>query len=82
MVNNQLYLPDYPVGHLIAAQIEEHVEARPAGATLGAEFERMTTFGAVAPDLWMRNATGEAVSAEPLVRAARKALGETRGAAR
>ncbi|HET8538798.1 MAG TPA: hypothetical protein VFL83_02880 [Anaeromyxobacter sp.] len=74
MVNNTLYLPDYPVGHLIAAQIEEHADALPSGKTLGDEFERMTTFGAVAPDLWMRNATGEPVSAAPLVRAARKAL--------
>jgi hypothetical protein len=82
MVNNQLYLPDYPVGHLIAAQIEEHVDTRPAGTTLGAEFERMTTFGAVAPDLWMRNATGEPVSAQPLVRAARKALDASRASAR
>ena len=74
MVNNQLYLPDYPVGHLIAAQLEEHVDALPAGKTLGDEFERMTIFGAVAPDLWMRNATGEPVSAGPLLRASRKAL--------
>ena len=74
MVNNQLYLPDYPVGHLIAAQIEEHVDALPAGKILGDEFERMTVFGAVAPDLWMRNATGEPVSAGPLLRASRKAL--------
>jgi len=74
MVNNQLYLPDYPVGHLIAAQIEEHVDALPAGKTLGEEMERMATFGAVAPDLWMKHATGEAVSSRPLVRAAARAL--------
>jgi hypothetical protein len=75
MVNNQLYLPDYPIGHLIAAQVEEHVGRLPPGRTLGDEFERMTTFGAVAPDLWMKNATGEPVSAQPLLRAAAKALG-------
>jgi hypothetical protein len=28
----------------------------------------------VGPDLWMRNATGSPVSAEPLLAAARKAL--------
>jgi hypothetical protein len=76
MVNNQLYLPDYPVGHLIAAQVEEHVAALPEGKTLGEEFERMTTFGAVAPDLWMENATGAPVSAQPLIRAAARALGD------
>ncbi len=74
MVNNQLYLPDYPIGQLIAAQIEEHIDALPTGRTLGDEFERMASFGAVAPDLWMRHATGQPVSAGPLLRAARKAL--------
>jgi hypothetical protein len=73
MVSNLLYVPDYPLGHIIAAQIEEHVEKLPRGA-LGAEVERMTTFGAVLPDVWMRHATGEPVSAGPLVRAARAAL--------
>ncbi|HEX9050464.1 MAG TPA: hypothetical protein VF841_08040 [Anaeromyxobacter sp.] len=77
LVNAQLYLPDYPIGHLIAAQIEEHVDALPAGKTLGEEFERMAAFGAVAPDLWMRHATGEPVSPRALLRAARKALEET-----
>jgi hypothetical protein len=80
MVNNQLYLPDYPVGHLIAAQIEEHLERLPAGTSLGDEIERMTTQGAVAPDLWMKHASGEPVSARPLVEAAARALGAPREA--
>ncbi len=78
MVNELLYLPDYPIGHLIAAQIEDHVEGLPKGARLGAEIERMVTFGSVAPDLWMKNATGQPVSAQPLIHAAAKAL-ETAG---
>jgi hypothetical protein len=79
IVSNVLYLPDYPVGHLIAAQLEEHLSAQPA-ARLGAELERMTVAGAIAPDLWMRNATGQPVSAQPLLRAARRALEGTAGA--
>ncbi len=74
MVNELLYLPDYPIGHLIAAQIEDHVQRLPKGTRLGAEIERMVTFGAVAPDLWMKNATGQPVSAQPLIQAAAKAL--------
>ena len=74
MVNNQLYLPDYPIGHLIQAQIEEHMEGLPPGKALGDEFERMASFGAVAPDLWMRHATGAPISPAPLLRQARKAL--------
>jgi hypothetical protein len=71
MIQAFLYLPDYPIGHLIAAQIEEHLGS---AVSLGAEFERMTRFGSVTPDLWMRNATGEPVSAGALLRAAEAAL--------
>ena len=74
MVNELLYLPDYPIGHLIQAQIEEHMEGLPPGRALGDEFERMASFGAVAPDLWMRHATGAPISPAPLLRQARKAL--------
>ena len=45
---------------------------------LGAEFERMASFGSVTPDLWMRHATGEPISAGPLLRAAEAALKEIR----
>jgi hypothetical protein len=74
MVSNALYLPDYPIGHLIAAQLEEHLDHLPPGTSLGAEVERVTVEGAVTPDVWMRNATGEPVSAKPLLRAAARAL--------
>ena len=55
MIDSFLYLPDYPIGHLIAFQIEQQMEK--AGA-IGPEFERMAKIGNVAPDLWMKNATG------------------------
>jgi len=74
MVSNPLYLADYPIGHLIAAQLEEHVAALPRDRRFGEEIERITIEGAVTPDLWMRNATGEPVSAKPLLRAASHAL--------
>ncbi|MBX7097769.1 MAG: hypothetical protein K1X89_08660 [Myxococcaceae bacterium] len=72
MISYPLYLFNYPLGHLIAFQIEEQV--RKAGK-LGPEFERMARFGSVAPDLWMKNAAGEPVSAGPLLRATTAALG-------
>jgi hypothetical protein len=76
MIAYPLYLADYPLGHLIAFQIEEQVErATSTGkTTLGAEIERMCRFGAVAPDAWMKNATGQPVSAAPLLRATERAL--------
>jgi hypothetical protein len=73
LISSFLYLPDYPLGHLIASQLEGHLAALPHG-TLGAEVERITRFGAVAPDLWMKNAVGRPISARPLLDAAAAAL--------
>jgi hypothetical protein len=61
-----MYLPDYPIGHLIEFQIEEHLKG---GKSLGEEFERMATFGRVTPDFWMVHATGKGISAQPLLEA-------------
>jgi hypothetical protein len=73
MIHSFLYLPDYPIGHLIAHQIEEQMTK--AGA-IGPEFERMAKFGGVVPDLWMKNATGAPVGAEALLAAAKRAIAE------
>lgn len=71
MIFENLYLPDYPIGHLIQCQIEEHVNH---AGPLGDEFERMTRFGNLPPDLWMKNATGAPVGAEALLRVTDEAL--------
>jgi len=85
MIDSFLYLPDYPLGHMIAFQIEEQMrqagEKMPGGSgaglrSIGPEFERMATFGSVAPDLWMKHATGQPVGPQALLEAARRALGE------
>ncbi len=73
MIQNTLYLPDYPLGHLIAFQIEEHLRKQPRGA-FGKEFERMATFGQVTPDLWLISATGVALTPGPLLHATSEAL--------
>jgi len=66
MLAYPLYLPNYGLGHLIAFQLEEHFR----GADLAAEFERVCRQGNLTPDLWMQNAVGSKLSAEPLVAAA------------
>ena len=71
MISYPLYLFNYPLGHLIAFQIEEQVKKT---GKIGPEIERMTTIGAIAPDLWMTQAAGAPVSAEPLLRATAAAL--------
>jgi hypothetical protein len=73
MISYPMYLFNYPLGHLIAFQIEEQVKKT---GKIGPEIERMAKFGAVTPDAWMINAAGAPVSAEPLLRATAAALGE------
>jgi hypothetical protein len=77
LVSNLLYLPYYPLGHLIAFQLEEKLK----GPRSGAEFERMASFGRVTPDLWMEHATGAPVSAGPLLRATSAAVAAEQEAA-
>ena len=55
MIDSFLYLPDYPIGHMIAFQIEEQMKK---AGSIGPEFERMAKMGDVTPDLWMVHATG------------------------
>ena len=71
MIDSFLYLPDYPIGHLIAHQIEEQMKK---AGSIGPEFERMAKMGRVTPDLWMKNADGHPVGAEALLAAAERAM--------
>jgi hypothetical protein len=70
MIDYPLYLPNYPMGHLIAFQIEQQVK----GKNMAAEIERMLTQGRIIPQLWMRNAVGLPISVEPLLHAVEEAL--------
>jgi hypothetical protein len=71
MIHSFLYLPDYPIGHMIAFQIEEQMKK---AGKIGPEFERMASYGSVAPDLWMTHATGKPVGPEALLQATERAL--------
>ncbi len=71
MIQNYLYLPDYPIGHMIARQVKEHLEN---AEHYGAEFERLYRIGDISPDLWMRNATDDRVGPEALLNATARAL--------
>jgi hypothetical protein len=70
MIDAGLYLPDYPLGHIIAFQIEQYLK----GKVLGKEMVRMCTIGAVTPDKWMKDAVNTSISTEPLLKAASHAL--------
>jgi hypothetical protein len=73
MIDSYMYLPDYPIGHLIAHQIEEQIKK---SGNIGKEVERMVKAGCITPDLWMMNATGSPVNAEALFEAVKRALNE------
>jgi hypothetical protein len=76
MIDSQLYLPDYPIGHLIAHQLEEHMKKV---GKIGPEVERVTRQGLIAPDLWMQAATGAPVGPEALLAATERALAAVAG---
>lgn len=70
LLGGYLYFPDYPMGLVIAFQLESFMK----GKILGTEIERMCRTGAVTPGHWMQQAVGAPISPGPLLEAAKKAL--------
>ncbi|HEX2252122.1 MAG TPA: alpha/beta hydrolase [Thermoanaerobaculia bacterium] len=71
-IDNPIYTPNYPLGHLIAFQVEDFF--RSSERPFGEEFERVSRIGSLTPDAWMRLAVGAPLSAQPLLDATREAL--------
>ncbi len=74
LIDGAMYIPDYPLGHLIAFQIEEHFKK--PGVDFGEEFERLCQLGRLTPDSWMRQGVGAPLSATPLLAATKHALAD------
>lgn len=72
MIEIPLYLPAYPLGHLIHYQLNEHFE----GKERGAEIQRIFAQGKLIPQYWMKKAVGSELSAQALLRAGAQALNE------
>jgi hypothetical protein len=70
MICYYLYLPDYPMGYVILAQIQIYME----GKNIADEMQRMCKVGLVTPNQWMRNAVGEPISAKPMLKYADAAI--------
>jgi len=70
MIDAPLYLSNYPVGYLISFQVEGMMK----GKSMADEMQRMYTQGRIIPQVWMNNSVGADISAEPLLKAVRKAL--------
>jgi hypothetical protein len=56
---------------MIAFQLDEHMSQ---GGKIGPEFERVARQGRIAPDLWMKGATGLPVGPESLLAAVERAV--------
>ncbi|MCK4774127.1 MAG: hypothetical protein KAT30_05055, partial [Candidatus Krumholzibacteria bacterium] len=76
MIHSFLYLPDYPIGHMIALQVEGQMKE---AGKIGPEFERCAVIGNVTPDMWMRQAAGAPVGPDALLTATGEALGHLGG---
>lgn len=70
LIHSGLYVPDYPLGHIIAFQVEEYLKK----GNLAKDMERMCVQGSVTPNLWMERAVGQPISTKPMLDAAEKAL--------
>jgi hypothetical protein len=70
MISSGMYLPDYPLGYIVAYQVEEYFRTH----NLADEMERMCKLGSISPAEWMQKAVGQEISPDPLIKAAGKAL--------
>ncbi len=74
MINSPLYLANYPYGHLIEFQLEEHLTGCKSPADFAKELRRIYTLGRLTPDVWMQQAVGSPVSVQPILNAVERIL--------
>jgi hypothetical protein len=70
MIDNPLYLSNYPVGHLIDFQIDGFIKDK----KFSTEVDRMYTLGRLTPQAWMQGAVGTPISIDPMLKAVDEAL--------
>jgi hypothetical protein len=70
MIEDPLYLSNYPVGHLIDFQLARFFK----GKNFADESIRIYSTGKLIPQLWMKNAVGSEISIKPLLDATDAAL--------
>ena len=65
MINSPMYLPNYAFGHLIHFQLEEHFKTH----EFAPEVLRIFALGQLTPNEWMKQAVGEPLSNEAILKA-------------
>ena len=76
MLDYPLYLPNYPIGHIIHYQLEEHLAKCADDAAFAAELQRIYRQGRLTPQAWMQGAVGAPISVEPILTAVSRILAE------
>ena len=67
MLNYPMYLPNYPIGHIVHYQLEEHLAKCPDDAAFAAELQRIYRQGRLTPQAWMQGAVGAPISVDPIL---------------
>jgi hypothetical protein len=70
MIDSPLYLPNYPIGHLIDFQLDLWFK----GKNFADEAIRIYSAGKLIPQEWMKHAVGSEISTKPMIEAADAAL--------
>ena len=66
MVNSPMYLPNYPIGHIVQFQLEE-VLADKEGREWAEAYERWYRLGRLTPQQWMKQAVNGKLSVRPVL---------------
>ncbi|MBE6310070.1 MAG: hypothetical protein E7080_03355 [Bacteroidales bacterium] len=69
MVNAPMYLPNYPLGHIIEFQLEEHFAKFIGKKDFANELMRIYKLGRLTPNHWMQQAVGATISTTPILNA-------------
>ena len=67
MVNAPMYLPNYPLGHIVQYQLEEHLAQFTSPAAFANEYARIYRLGRLTPKEWMIQAVGNPPSVTPVL---------------
>jgi hypothetical protein len=67
MVNSPMYLPNYPIGHIVQFQLEEAL-ADKTQAEWAQNYERWYRLGRLTPSHWMKQAVNGELSVQPVLR--------------
>lgn len=66
MVNSPMYLPNYPIGHIVQFQLEQAL-ADKEGRAWAENYERWYRLGRLTPNHWMHQAVNGSLSVQPIL---------------